>query len=106
MRKSNALALFMPVALTHMLAPSALAQDMKMGFFVTSVGSGKGADLGGLDGADRGDRCVLGKRLTKASLLVLPRASWDRPGCFLHSSHSSMVWDLETWGHRFRTVAF
>ena len=45
--------LFVPVALTFLLAPSALAQDMKMGFFVTSVGSGKGADLGGLDGADK-----------------------------------------------------
>ena len=28
------------------------AQDKSMGFFVTSVGSGKGGDLGGLDGAD------------------------------------------------------
>lgn len=33
-------------------APSALAQDGTMSFFVTSVGSGKGADLGGLEGAD------------------------------------------------------
>ncbi|WFP61960.1 hypothetical protein [Mesorhizobium sp. WSM4904] len=31
---------------------SALSQDAKMSFFVTSVGSGKGADLGGLKGAD------------------------------------------------------
>jgi len=53
MQKSNAMAVVVPVALTLMLAPSALAQDMKMGFFVTSVGSGKGADLGGLDGADK-----------------------------------------------------
>jgi hypothetical protein len=30
----------------------ALSQDAKMSFFVTSVGSGKGADLGGLKGAD------------------------------------------------------
>ena len=30
----------------------ASAQDNKMGFFVTSVGSGKGGDLGGLAGAD------------------------------------------------------
>ena len=28
------------------------AQENAMGFFVTSVGSGKGGDLGGLDGAD------------------------------------------------------
>ncbi|MER9437786.1 MULTISPECIES: hypothetical protein [unclassified Mesorhizobium] len=31
---------------------AALSQDAKMSFFVTSVGSGKGADLGGLKGAD------------------------------------------------------
>ncbi len=33
-------------------ATNVMADDPKMGFFVTSVGSGKGADLGGLDGAD------------------------------------------------------
>jgi hypothetical protein len=32
--------------------PGALAQQSGMSFFVTSVGSGKGADLGGLEGAD------------------------------------------------------
>src|SRR3954452_20210133 len=31
----------------------ASAQQSEMSFFVTSVGSGKGADLGGLEGADR-----------------------------------------------------
>lgn len=31
----------------------AQAQQADMSFFVTSVGSGKGADLGGLDGADK-----------------------------------------------------
>lgn len=30
----------------------AMAQDSSMSFFITSVGSGKGADLGGLAGAD------------------------------------------------------
>src|SRR5579885_1403282 len=35
------------------LAPPAGAQQAGMTFFVTSVGSGKGADLGGLEGADR-----------------------------------------------------
>lgn len=30
----------------------AVAQDTSMSFFITSVGSGKGADLGGLEGAD------------------------------------------------------
>jgi hypothetical protein len=34
-------------------ASTALAQETRMGFFITSVGSGKGADLGGLEGADR-----------------------------------------------------
>ena len=34
-----------------MLVP-AQAQDTSMSFFITSIGSGKGADLGGLDGAD------------------------------------------------------
>lgn len=34
-----------------MLVP-AQAQDTSMSFFITSVGGGKGADLGGLDGAD------------------------------------------------------
>ena len=53
MRKLNILALAVPVALTLTMAPSAFAQDTKMGFFVTSAGSGKGADLGGLDGADK-----------------------------------------------------
>src|SRR5579871_511644 len=35
------------------LAPPAGAQQAGMTFFVTSVGSGKGADLDGLEGADR-----------------------------------------------------
>ncbi len=34
------------------MAPAALARDHPMGFFITSVGLGKGADLGGLEGAD------------------------------------------------------
>ncbi|HEX9791946.1 MAG TPA: hypothetical protein VGA60_14900 [Kiloniellales bacterium] len=33
-------------------APLAVAQDHPMGFFITSVGMGKGGDLGGLEGAD------------------------------------------------------
>ena len=39
-------------ALTLAGAAPALAQDNTMSFFVTSQGSGKGADLGGLAGAD------------------------------------------------------
>lgn len=38
-------------ALSIMAAP-AFAQDAKMSFFVTSAGSGDGANLGGLEGAD------------------------------------------------------
>ncbi len=33
--------------------PPATQQDQPIGFFITSVGSGNGADLGGLAGADR-----------------------------------------------------
>lgn len=41
-------------ALLGLAAPAALqAQQANMSFFVTSAGSGKGADLGGLTGADR-----------------------------------------------------
>lgn len=34
-------------------SPLGLAQDAEMSFFLTSAGSGVGADLGGLEGADR-----------------------------------------------------
>jgi hypothetical protein len=36
-----------------LLSGSALAQQSSMSFFITSTGPGKGADLGGLDGADK-----------------------------------------------------
>ncbi len=39
-------------ALAALAAPPAQAQSAEMSFFVTSAGPGKGADLGGLDGAD------------------------------------------------------
>jgi hypothetical protein len=46
--------LFASIALVSLgLAAGALAQQNNMSFFITSVGSGKGADLGGLEGADR-----------------------------------------------------
>ncbi|MFD9897968.1 hypothetical protein ACHMW4_27190 [Mesorhizobium sp. UC22_110] len=44
--------LFLSMTAAIILAGSAYAQDKRMSFFVTSVGSGKGADLGGLAGAD------------------------------------------------------
>ncbi|MBR1092168.1 lectin [Bradyrhizobium manausense] len=40
------------LAMAFFAAPSALAQSPDMTFFVTSSGPGKGADLGGLSGAD------------------------------------------------------
>lgn len=44
-----------PVAILASLALAlpALAQNSEMSFFISSVGSGKGADLGGLAGADK-----------------------------------------------------
>ena len=48
------LGLFAALAVPGMgLFASAQAQQSEMTFFVTSVGPGKGADLGGLEGADR-----------------------------------------------------
>lgn len=41
------------VAAMAFMATPANAQQAKMSFFVTSAGSGKGADLGGLEGADK-----------------------------------------------------
>jgi hypothetical protein len=48
---SKALVMFTAAALAAGV-PSAYAQDDKMSFFITSVGSGDGANLGGLAGAD------------------------------------------------------
>lgn len=44
--------LLLVTALTLAAGGAAFAQDTSMSFFVTSAGSGKGADLGGLAGAD------------------------------------------------------
>src|SRR3569623_1549206 len=43
---------FAVATLALLAAPSAQAQSADMTFFVTSSGPGKGADLGGLEGAD------------------------------------------------------
>lgn len=43
---------FLTVAAIGMIALPALAEDPPMSFFVTSVGLGDGANLGGLEGAD------------------------------------------------------
>ena len=44
--------LLVTAAILTVAAGAAYSQDATMSFFVTSVGSGKGADLGGLKGAD------------------------------------------------------
>ena len=59
---------------------AALAQQSGMSFFVTSVGSGKGADLGGLAGADRhcqalAEAAGAGNRTWRARLRVTARSS-------------------------------
>jgi len=48
----RSVALFGAVLFSSFLSQSAIAQQADMSFFVTSAGPGKGADLGGLEGAD------------------------------------------------------
>ena len=50
MKLSNIIVLSLSVAVLSQ--PIYAAEDSSMSFFVTSVGSGQGADLGGLEGAD------------------------------------------------------
>lgn len=50
--KRPAVLLFSMLALAAGIAPPAQADPKTMTFFVTSVGKGNGADLGGLEGAD------------------------------------------------------
>jgi hypothetical protein len=40
-------------AVSSFASPASAQDNANMSFFITSVGSGKGADLGGLEGADR-----------------------------------------------------
>jgi hypothetical protein len=53
MKRIFGLALIAPLSLVQPMGGEAWAQQNAMSFFVTSAGSGKGADLGGLEGADR-----------------------------------------------------
>ena len=53
MRHTTCLAFVASVALAALITGTAEAQQSNMSFFVTSAGPGKGADLGGLAGADR-----------------------------------------------------
>jgi hypothetical protein len=46
-------ATFLTAVLLALLTVPAAAQENRMSYFITSVGSGDGANLGGLDGADR-----------------------------------------------------
>jgi len=67
------------------MAPSgSSASNTGMGFFVTSTGSGKGADLGGLAGADRlctslATAAGAGNRTWRAYLSSQPAAGSERP---------------------------
>ncbi len=53
MKKIFAFAVCLPAFLSLPMISPAVAQETGMGFFVTSAGPGKGADLGGLEGADK-----------------------------------------------------
>src|SRR5262249_35575480 len=54
MNKTASLCIFASVALSALgWSGGAEAQQSNMTFFVTSAGPGKGADLGGIEGADR-----------------------------------------------------
>ena len=48
----KALVLLVVIAVPALVAPSLMAQSSNMSFFITSKGSGDGANLGGLAGAD------------------------------------------------------
>ena len=51
-KRSVTISALAAASLAWLAAPSAKAQSADMTFFVTSSGPGKGADLGGLEGAD------------------------------------------------------
>ena len=53
MIKTNATLILATLLACGAESPSAQQQQQRMSFFLTSVGTGKGADLGGLAGADR-----------------------------------------------------
>ena len=69
----NRATLFFLLASLALLGGAVQAQQAEMSFFVTSAGSGKGADLGGLTGADRlcqqlAQAVGAGKRIWRAYL--------------------------------------
>jgi hypothetical protein len=56
MKRTSSLYLF--AALAFLAAAASRAQDPRMSFFITSTGPGNGANLGGLEGADRQCRAL------------------------------------------------
>jgi len=52
MKNIHLIAIVFPLILGSVVALAAQAPQQRMSFFVTSVGMGKGADLGGVAGAD------------------------------------------------------
>ena len=60
------------ICLALLSAAPVAAQQANMSFFVTNVGMGKGADLGGLAGADR--HCQeLAASVARLGMLTCPR---------------------------------
>ena len=53
MNKAWAFRIAIPMAMVGVCVVGAQQKPAGLGFFITSVGSGKGADLGGLEGADK-----------------------------------------------------
>jgi hypothetical protein len=67
------------IAATALISGSVGAQDAKMSFFITSVGVGKGADLGGLEGADRHCQALATKAGSKKEWRAYLSASGPTP---------------------------
>ena len=83
-RKASAAALAIAAAFGLAACASQGNLQSDMGFFITSVGGGKGADLGGLAGADKHCEALAqaagaGKRTWRAYLSTQSPA-WNQPG--------------------------
>ena len=113
---NRAVPIFGVICLSLLVSGPALAQN-PMTFFVTSAGSGAGADLGGLDGADAlcqslaagagaGDRTWLAYLSTQGPNAVNAR---DRIGSGpWHNAQGALIGDnveeLHGMGHRFTVM--
>ena len=113
---SRAVPIFGVICLSLLVSGPALAQN-PMTFFVTSAGSGAGADLGGLDGADAlcqslADGAGAGDRTWRAYLSTQgPNAvnARDRIGSGpWHNAQGALIGDnveeLHGMGHRFTVM--